>query len=463
MKIRTAIFGTYALASAVGLAVLMRFILAEVRPRYESSMKVTMQEAASLLAVTLAAQKTEDWPQVFERLKYASRGLRVRVEDENGDVLFDSRPEAERLVLNPAPIRYKSVKSASSQMIDGRPLSTTGELVVSAPIMVTGGENLGRLFLARPLRTVNEFVWSERLKLVTGASLVALVMLGLGWWLANRLTRSLERLAGYAAAVRDGVDVKPPVTKAREIEALGEAFEGMRRTLEGKDYVEHYTHNLAHELKAPLSAIRGAAELMQEREMSEADRARFLRNLQAESVRIQGIIDRMLRLTALESRQGLEAPSEVDFVGVIREAVTSLAVPAEHAGVKVSFDDRTAGAARVHGERFLLLQAVVNLVQNAIEFSPEGATVSITCVSAPEGSWRVDVCDGGPGIPDFAEGRVFERFFSMPRPRSRRKSTGLGLSFVSEICRRHRGEVGLTNRTDAAGARAWLRFPPPAG
>ncbi|MCC5022940.1 MAG: hypothetical protein J6386_09175 [Candidatus Synoicihabitans palmerolidicus] len=197
-------------------------------------------------------------------------------------------------------------------MIDQHLFAGEGELMVQASIPSPAGA-IGRVMLSRPLRSVNALIWSERTKLASGALLVSVVMVGLGWWLANKLTGSLQRLTSYAVGVRDGRGAKPPASRTTEIAELGAAFEGIRRRLEGKDYVEHYTHNLAHELKAPLSAIRGAVELMQEDSMPAEDRARFLGHLRSESQRVQGIIDRMLKLAALESRTGSLEQEDVDL------------------------------------------------------------------------------------------------------------------------------------------------------
>jgi two-component system, OmpR family, sensor histidine kinase CreC len=115
------------------------------------------------------------------------------------------------------------------------------------------------------------------------------------------------------------------------------------------------------------------------------------------------------------------------------------------------------GEAWVKGEVFLLVQAVVNLVQNAVEFSPKGGIVTVRV--ALEGGWMaLEVEDGGPGVPEFAKERIFERFYSLPRPETGRKSTGLGLSFVREIAALHGGSVTVGNRAEG-GARAGLRLP----
>ena len=111
----------------------------------------------------------------------------------------------------------------------------------------------------------------------------------------------------------------------------------------------------------------------------------------------------------------------------------------------------------VEGDAFLLQRALANLVDNALDFSPPGGRVTID-VKAHARSCDLVVRDRGPGIPDFAEGKVFEKFYSLARPHSRKKSTGLGLSFVKEIAELHQGRVTLANAADG-GAVAKLSLP----
>jgi two-component system, OmpR family, sensor histidine kinase CreC len=96
----------------------------------------------------------------------------------------------------------------------------------------------------------------------------------------------------------------------------------------------------------------------------------------------------------------------------------------------------------------LLRRAVSNLLDNALDFSPEGSTVQIE-LTVQRRSVQIAVRDEGPGIPDYAQDKVFEKFYSLARPHSKKKSTGLGLSFVKEIASLHRGRIELDNRADS--------------
>ncbi len=438
MKIRTAIFGVYVAASAAGFAVLMAFILKEVRPRYVESMRGTLGDTAALLAVMLegdlARQPDVDlatvWRENGSALEKASGALRVYVTDGKGNVVFGTAKN---------------------------PDASVAEVRVTAPVKA-GAEVVGFVGVARSLSAVTQAIWHARVRLMAGGVAVALFMMAAGWWIASKLTHSLERLTEYALAVRDGKAARPPESRASEVAALAKAFEEMRVALEGKAYVERYTQALAHELKAPLSAIRGAAELLQE-SMPPEERAKFLAHLRVESARIQQIVDRMLELAALEARRGLESAEFLSAGECASEGVEALrsAWQARGLSVRIESAEGVEAGAQVRGEKFLVVQALTNLVQNAVEFSPDGGVIVVRVES--EGKrvrWAIE--DDGPGVPEFARERIFERFYSLPRPASGRKSTGLGLSFVREIALLHGGEVTVENRAEG-GARAVLVLP----
>jgi two-component system sensor histidine kinase CreC len=255
--------------------------------------------------------------------------------------------------------------------------------------------------------------------------------------------------------VRDGKPATLPRLAGREVTTLQTAFDEMRDALEGKKYVERYTQTLTHEIKAPLSAIRGAAELLGEQGMPPDQRAKFLANIQRESIRIQQLIDKLLQLSALEARKGLGPTEPVELFALTRTVIDSLAgtLHARH----LTTDLRAAAPVTVQGEKFLLTQALANLLQNAAEFSPASSTIVIT-ITKHDRHAVIEIADTGPGLPDYAHAKVFERFYSLPRPDTGAKGTGLGLSFVREIAHLHRGEITLENRP-SGGCQAILKLP----
>lgn len=452
MRIRTAIFAVYVGASAVGLAVVMGLVLRDVRLRYVESMRRTLGDTAAYMAAFAApVSPEEDWTDKLATLPKQTGLLRVFACDQEGRVLFDSagRDVGQVYRWN----MFGGGRYASENYTQPNVAVVDEELRVVARVL-SGVEHLGWVGVGRPLAAVEEGVREARWRLITSIGIVAAVMLVLGWWIAARLTHSLEKLTAYARSVRDGRMATPPASRAREIAELGRAFEEMREALEGRQHVERYTQTLAHEVKAPLAAIRGAAELMDET-MPPEQRQKFLANIRNESARIQRIIERLLELSSLEARKQLRQTEEMSVEKLAYEAAEVVRPVCAAKGVTLSVG--IGDKATVRGESVLLREALVNLLQNAAEFSPAGGAVSLGwTVTAGRVTFAVE--DSGPGVPDYALPRVFERFYSLPRPGTERKSTGLGLALVREIAHLHGGDATLENRPEG-GARATLWVP----
>jgi two-component system sensor histidine kinase CreC len=189
--------------------------------------------------------------------------------------------------------------------------------------------------------------------------------------------------------------------------------------------------------------------------MPEADRQRFIANVGRETQRVQELVDRMMELTALERRRALGPTEPVP----LRPLLQDLAASAEAAGaprhLRVVLED--GSDVSVDGDALLLRRAVGNLLDNAIDFSPPGGQVEVTLAIKGRQA-EIGVRDHGPGIPDYADHKVFEKFYSLARPGTQRKSTGLGLPFVREIAALHHGRVTLRNAPDG-GAVATLVLP----
>jgi two-component system sensor histidine kinase CreC len=326
-------------------------------------------------------------------------------------------------------------------------------LHIAAPIH-HDGRIVGVLSLGKPTKSINALVEAAQKKIQFWAVLGGLAVMGAILIAANRVIGPLERLTEYARAVRDGKPVPLPSLPGRTLQELGNAFAEMRSSLEGKRHVERTTQALAHGIKAPLAAVRGAAELLGE-DMPAADRTRFLDNMRVEAGRIELIVERLLRLSALEARSRLHRPGRIAAAALLAEVADGFRSAGRAAGVELVVDPESAGT--VCGEAELLREALENLVQNAVEFSPRGGRVVLSAALVDK-EVELVVEDQGAGVPEYAMGRVFERFYSLERPGTGRKSTGLGLSLVQEIAHLHGGKAELGNRPEG-GARAVLRLP----
>ncbi|MCC7220578.1 MAG: two-component system sensor histidine kinase CreC, partial [Candidatus Contendobacter sp.] len=226
-----------------------------------------------------------------------------------------------------------------------------------------------------------------------------------------------------------------------------EAVETMRERLEGRDYVERYVHTLTHEMKSPLAAIAGAAELLQG-ELPAAQRERFAALAASEAERLRQLVDRLLALATVEQRRELHERRPVALRRIIEELLTSRAPLIARKAVRI--ENHWPEQAMVWGEPFLIAQALSNLLDNALDFTPAGGVIGLSA-EMTGAVWQLTISNSGDPIPDYARDRLFERFYSLPRPDTGRKSTGLGLAFVREVAQLHGGVIVVDNALDAAG------------
>jgi two-component system sensor histidine kinase CreC len=473
VKIGLRIFLGFLLIAALAGWFLARTFTQEVRPGVRQGMEVALGDTANLLAELagpeLQAGTLDTGPFASAVARYRARtpnarvwgrdpggpAFRVYVTDARGMVVYDSAGAAvgeDYARRNDVYLTLQGRYGARSTRTDPTDPATS-VMHVAAPVL-QDGRLVGVLTVANPTRSVLPFAdASERKVLRAGLALAAaalLVGLGLTLW----LTRSVNRLQAYASAAAEGRKaVLPPLDG--ELADLGRALETMREKLEGRAYAEAYVHTLTHEMKSPLAAIRAAAELLEDGAMPAADRQRFLGNIQDSEARLRQLTDRMLDLAALQNRQALKAPSAVDLAALVARVLDTRHTLLGRAGLRV--ETAIPAGSRVRGEAFLLEQALANLLDNAMAFSPAGGLITVTC-EAGAGTRNLVVTDQGPGLPDFALGRAFEPFFSLPRPGGEAKGTGLGLAFVKEIAELHGGQAAVANRP-GGGAEARLTLP----
>ncbi|PZT34168.1 two-component system sensor histidine kinase CreC [Stenotrophomonas maltophilia] len=462
----------------VGIAAffVMRVFVNEVKPGVRQAMESTLVDAANVLAEMAAADvkagtinsgtfarnlaktRQRDLKAMVWRFPKRALDYRVTITDAKGIVIYDSLGRDVGRDNSRWNDVYRTLRGEYGARSSPETPGEEGNTVmhVAAPVYDPGdGRTLiGVLTLAQPNRSIDPFIAaSQRAIIERGAWLIGLSAL-VGVLVTMWLTTGLGQLSRYARAVTAGEPVPPPRRRRDEIGDLGQALETMRRKLEGKAYVEQYVQSLTHEMKSPLAAIRGAAELLQE-PMADADRAHFARSILEQQERLTETIDKLLALAEVEQHGWLQTRAPIALPDLLQQTVAAAQVRAQAAGVEVRTD--AVADLSIQGDAYLLRQALNNLVDNAVAFSPSGTEVVLQA-QVEDGGVRLQVADRGAGIPDYARDRVFERFYSLARPGSGRRSSGLGLPFVQEVARLHDGRVQLQAR-DGGGTVASLWLP----
>ncbi|HYN79427.1 MAG TPA: two-component system sensor histidine kinase CreC, partial [Lamprocystis sp. (in: g-proteobacteria)] len=430
--------GYFLIVGLAGWFVLTIFV-AEVKPGVREATEDTLVDTANLIAELIApalaaapgpagdtagaSQAHPGDPIAAALAAYNSRGVtariwnidkrsldqRVTVTDAAGRVVYATDPTLVGQDFSQWNDVYRTLRGGygarSTRNVPGDDKSTV--MYVAAPV-VWDGRTLGVVSVGKPSATLAHFIARSEAKIRDRGLLLLLVSGLIGALFTWHLTRAIARLRRYALDVAEGRRSPPPRSSARELSDLAEALTAMRERLEGRHYVERYVHTLTHELKSPLAAIRGAAELLAEDDMPAAERWRFLTNIRDQEERLRKVAERMLNLALVEQQTALEESVPVDLMRLSGNAVEAVSATARARGVALVVSGSGVGTNSliVAGDPFLLHQALVNLLENAIAFSPAGGQIDIRLASTPGGA-TISVHDQGPGVPDYALGRVF--------------------------------------------------------
>jgi two-component system phosphate regulon sensor histidine kinase PhoR len=251
---------------------------------------------------------------------------------------------------------------------------------------------------------------------------------GLELSIAREVSLTLvARVAPVIAAGRGAVLVLHDITDLRRADQIR------------RDFVA----NVSHELRTPLTAIKGYAEALMDEPADAEARQRFLEIIHRHSTRMERLVKDLLRLARLDAGQESAELSRCDAEALITSLVNDFAPAAEekrqqlHTAVTPQACTLVIDAAKLH-------DILRNLIENAINYTPEGGTITISA-DVHDGRYRVTVTDTGPGIPEEDLSRVFERFYRVDKSRARPGGTGLGLAIVRNLVHVLGGDVEAAN------------------
>lgn len=261
-----------------------------------------------------------------------------------------------------------------------------------------------------------------------------------GFLLSRSLSRPLERMTEAASRVAAGdyavqVPVEGPVEARRLAVSFNQMTAAVRRS---QQTLRDFLANVSHELKTPLTAIRGFAQAMVDGTLADREGLeRAARVIEAESRRVLHLVQEILDLSRLEAGQTQMLRSAVDVGELLRHVAEVFSLRAEESGVRLEVQADGAGAVRGDFDR--LEQVFGNLLDNAFRHTPAGGLVRLTARPLTDGRVEIAVADSGEGMPPEALSHIFDRFYQVNG--SPRRGTGLGLAISREIVHAHGGEI----------------------
>jgi len=332
--------------------------------------------------------------------------------------------------------------------------------IMTEPIRVEGQRLLVRAAVSEaPAQAQVRALWLELL--VLSGSVLALGGLG-GYVLAHRALGPLTRMAENARRITaEQLHERLPAERSSsELDQLRDAFNQTLARLERSfEQLRRFSADASHELRTPLTALRSVGEVGLRRARTVDDYREVVGSMLEEVDRLARLADELLTLARWEAGEARLRTEAVDLTAMARDVVDQLSVLAEER--QQAIEIRTSGLAVVAGDRLALRQAVMNLVDNAIKYSPEGARVIVETGTMADRVF-LGVKDQGPGIAPEHRDRVFERFYRVDKSRSREMGgTGLGLSLVKWAAEAHGGNVEVETGA-GRGSTFRMLLPAPA-
>jgi signal transduction histidine kinase len=369
---------------------------------------------------------------------------RVTVISEDGIVLADSnqspvnmdnhlsRPEIQQALENGLGITTRYSKTLSEPM-----------RYLALPI-IDNNFLLGYVRVALPLSFIDQRLNRLRNVVVVAAFLTSIIALLLGFWITRNFAKPLRQMRNMAQGVTEGdYQQHLEIDSRDELGDLANALNRMATTLSKVETTQRdFVANASHELKTPLTAIRGFTEtLIDDVDMDELTRRNFLEKIQVQTLRLSALASDLLALSRIES-DDIDSYSKMNIVKTIENCCSALQIA-------LADKDLTLKA-NVPDEKIVILadensmsQLIDNLVNNAINYTPQGGCITVS-LSATEEQAVIEIADNGIGIDPSEQQRIFERFYRVDKSHSQSSGgTGLGLSIVKHIVVKHEGQVSV--------------------
>jgi heavy metal sensor kinase len=381
----------------------------------------------------------------------------VRVTRRDGVVLYLSSPPKDQSfdVAGLPPANWPTAQESSRQvaLLGGRKL-----LLAQHEVRVPAGQS----FLVESGAPMDEVQADLRKWLVVlGTLLPAVLLLALagGSLLVKRALLPVDRIASSAERISsENLAERLPVPQtADELERLSLALNHMIERLEQAfQHSRRFVADASHELRTPLTVLRGELESVVQQPHLNAEWRERLGSALEEVLRLSNIVEGLFAISRLDAGEAAAEWAQFDLAELASSTADQMALLAEDKHIRVQC--AASKEVWVRGDRARLKQVVVNLLDNAIKYTPEGGSVTLT-VSSQNSHACLEVADNGIGIPAAALPRVFERFFRVDKARSREAGgAGLGLSIAQSIVTAHHGQIQASS-APGQGSRFRMELP----
>jgi len=381
----------------------------------------------------------------------------VRVTRADGSTLYVSGPPINK-GFDPAKVSAAPLSLARDATRDER-LSGGGELLIySLPFTARDGSRFV-IESGVSYESIEDTLRGLLLTLAAGLPVVIAVAVMGGYWIMRHALRPLDEIASGAERItsRNLSERLPAPHSGDEIERLILALNRMIARLEESfQYIRRFTADASHELRTPLTVLRGELEAIAQRPRLDGEARDTVGSSLEETERLTRIVESLLAISRLDAGEAQMECVRFDLAELAATTTEQMRLLAEDKHIRL--ECRANGQVEIAGDRARLKQVVVNLVDNAIKYTPEGGAV-VVVVTDDDDHAVVLVEDNGAGVPADALPHLFERFYRVDKARSRQMGgAGLGLAIVKSIVVAHGGQVKVES-AEGKGSRFLVELP----
>ena len=398
-----------------------------------------------------AVSQTKDWyePEVNDRF--------IRITRADGTLVYVSGPPKDGS-FDPAevPVFQPQSKTESSRKLN---LSGGHTLLIATLNFKSSGNPNYRVEFGALLDPVETMLNHLFLQLALGLPLAVVIITAGGYWLVRRALTPVEQITRAAERITQfNLSERLPVAKTGdEIERLSLSLNRMITRLDDAlQNSKRFVADASHDLRTPLTILRGELESFAADARLDAELHDRVGSLLEEVVHLGKIVEQLFTLSRLDAGEAKTEWTNFDLSELVKTTAEQMNLLAEDKGISIAVESKQL--AMVKGNRVRLKQVVVNLLDNAIKYTPAKGAIQLRVLAA-NGHAVLEVADNGIGIPPDALPHIFERFYRVDQARSAEsESAGLGLAIVKAICTAHGAEVAAES---AAGKGSCFRVKLP--
>jgi signal transduction histidine kinase len=431
-----------------------------LKQNYISSRKTDLIKQANIISVVSARYLQDANPYINNVISDFSDNLsaRILILNHRGTVVADSFNDIN--ILNRTLNHQEVLTALKGQSMSQQYYLPEGQWVMYSTAPITdNGDVIGVVFISSSLKDIYNSISQVRGRLLVYSVFLAIAIALFGYFISGFVAKPIKDITDVIREMGRGhLRQRVEVNGSREIIELGNAFNAMSQRVESLDKARsEFVANASHELKTPLSSIKVLAQsLVQNPGADLKIYKEFMHDIDSEIDRMSNIINDLLTLVQLDKDKPDITYGDVDLDRLINETLKVLRPLAAAKNIKLNYISEES--VRIKGDAPKLKQMLINIIDNALKYTPEGGSVDVS-LRKKDGRVLIEVVDNGIGIPKDDLPYIFDRFYRVDKARSRSTGgTGLGLSITQKIVYLHNGTINVESN-EGEGTRLSIELP----